>query len=33
MNQMLDQGTIGDDRALEILMAVSEGLGLGDRVT
>jgi len=27
MNQMLDRGTLGDDRALEILIAASEGVG------
>ena len=30
MNQMLDQGTLSDDRGLEIVFAVYEGLGLLD---
>ena len=27
MNQMLDQGSLGDDRALEIVLAAYDGLG------
>jgi len=27
MNQMLDQGSLGDDRALEIVIAAYDGLG------
>jgi len=27
MNQMLDQGSLGDDRGLEIVLAAYDGLG------